>query len=46
MSTHAQMTDTRQPLVPNAQCVRDVRGGQTMPWCKCIVDGTGDCGKG
>ncbi len=29
----AQMSDTKQPLVPGGNCTRDVRGGVTMPWC-------------
>jgi hypothetical protein len=29
--------DTGQPLVPSDDCKRDVRGGQTMPWCAEMV---------
>ena len=38
----AAMANTNQPLYPNATCVHDVRGGKTMPWCKCMVGG-GSC---
>lgn len=38
----ASYANTGQPLFPNANCVKDVRGGATMPWCKCMVGG-GDC---
>jgi len=38
----AQMANTGQPLFPNSGCVKDVRGGVTMPWCKCMV-GLGNC---
>lgn len=33
----SEMVATGQPLVPNASCVRDVRGGQVMPWCAEMV---------
>lgn len=36
------MSNTQQPLFPNASCARDVRGGVVMPWCKCMV-GKGSC---
>jgi hypothetical protein len=36
------MADTHQPLFPSENCTRDVRGGETMPWCTCMV-GRGGC---
>lgn len=30
--------DTKQPLFPNASCVKDVRGGAEMPWCVEMVN--------
>jgi hypothetical protein len=38
----ASYANTGQPLFPSEACVRDVRGGATMPWCRCMVGG-GDC---
>lgn len=38
----AQMSNTGQPLFPGANCVKDVRGGKTMPWCKCMI-AQGNC---
>ena len=32
-----RFADTKQPLVPSANCKRDVRGGQAMPWCEEMV---------
>ena len=34
----ASFADTKQPLFPNASCVRDVRGGDVMPWCREMVN--------
>ena len=36
-NTFAGFANTEQPLVPNASCVRDVRGGKKMPWCREMV---------
>ncbi len=36
------MNNTGQPLFPNENCVKDVRGEITMPWCSCMV-GKGNC---
>ena len=35
----ASYANTGQPLFPGEDCVKDVRGGTTMPWCKCMVTG-------
>eukprot|EP00041_Stephanoeca_diplocostata_P015178 m.288066 g.288066 ORF g.288066 m.288066 type:complete len:506 (-) comp19954_c0_seq4:193-1710(-) len=32
-----QLSDTEQPCVPSDDCIHDVRGGVTMPWCKEMV---------
>jgi len=37
-----KMANTGQPLFPNSNCVKDVRGGKTMPWCDCMV-AKGNC---
>ena len=36
-NTFRNFADTRQPLFPNASCVKDVRGGAEMPWCREMV---------
>jgi hypothetical protein len=33
----AQLADTHQLLFPSSDCQRDIRGGQTMPWCTAMV---------
>lgn len=33
------MADTKQPLFPSSNCVKDTRGGVEMPWCECMVNG-------
>jgi hypothetical protein len=33
----ALMQNTGQPLFPNENCTRDVRGGEVMPWCADMV---------
>ena len=38
----ASYSDTKQPLFPSEDCVKDVRGQATMPWCACMV-GKGSC---